>query len=74
MSTGKRSFQILYGMQPRGVFELRDLEQSEIRTIGAQDFAVEMQKIHNHIRGQLKNSSQEYNTELINIIENSNLK
>jgi hypothetical protein len=26
MSTGKSPFQILYGMQPRGVYELRDLE------------------------------------------------
>jgi hypothetical protein len=41
-STGKSPFQILYGMQPRGVSELRDLEQSEIRSIGAEDFAAEM--------------------------------
>jgi transposase InsO family protein len=51
--TGKIPFQILYEMKPRGVSELRDLEQSEIRSVGAEDFAAEMQKIHSQIRGQL---------------------
>jgi hypothetical protein len=32
-STGKSPFQILYGMQPRGVSDLRDLEQSEFRVL-----------------------------------------
>jgi hypothetical protein len=41
-STGKSPFQILYGMQPRGVSKLRDLGQSEIRSVGAEDFAAEM--------------------------------
>jgi hypothetical protein len=50
-STGKRSFQILYGMQPRGVSELRELEQSEIRSAGEKYFAAEMQKLHSQIRG-----------------------
>jgi hypothetical protein len=59
-STGKSPFQILYGMQPRGVAELRDLEQSEIRSVGAEYFAAEMQKLHSQIREQLQNSSQEY--------------
>jgi hypothetical protein len=59
-STRKSPFQILYGMQPRGVSELRDLEQSEIKRAGAEDFAAEMQKLHSQIMGQLQNSSQEY--------------
>jgi hypothetical protein len=59
-STGKSPFQILYGMQPRGVSELRDLEQSEIRSTGAEYFAAEMQKLHSQIRGQLQSSNQEY--------------
>ena len=42
MSTRKSPFQILYGMQPRGVSELRDLEQSEIRSTSTKDFATEM--------------------------------
>jgi hypothetical protein len=53
MSAGKNPFQILYGMQPRGVSELRDLEQREIKSVGAEDFVVEMQRLHSHIRGQL---------------------
>jgi hypothetical protein len=50
-STGNIPFQILYGMQPNGVSELRDLEQNEIRSVGAEDFAAEMKKLHIQIRG-----------------------
>ena len=39
---------------------MRDLEQSEIRSTGAEYFPAEMQKLHSQIRGQLQNSSQEY--------------
>jgi transposase InsO family protein len=41
-STGKSPFQILYGMKPRGVYELRDLEKSEISSARVEDFAAEM--------------------------------
>jgi hypothetical protein len=37
----------MYGMKPRGVLELRDMERSEFRSAGAEDFAAEMQKLHN---------------------------
>jgi hypothetical protein len=47
-------------MQPRGVSKLRDLEHSEIKSIGEEDFAAEMQKLHSQIRGQLQSSNQEY--------------
>jgi hypothetical protein len=59
-STGRSPFQILYGMQPRGVSELRDLEQGEIRSAGAEDFATKMQKIHGQIREQLQSYNQKY--------------
>jgi hypothetical protein len=45
-STRKSPFQILYGMQPRGVSELRDLGQSEIRSVGAEYFSAKMQMLH----------------------------
>jgi hypothetical protein len=50
----------MYGMQPRGVSELRDLEQSEFRSVGAEDFAAEMQELHSKIKERLQNSNQEY--------------
>jgi hypothetical protein len=46
-------------MQPRRVSELRDLEQSGIRSIGAEDFSIDMKKIHIQIIGQLHISNQE---------------
>jgi hypothetical protein len=52
-STRKSPFQILYGMQPRGVSELRDLEQSEIRSTGDRIFCCRNERLHSQIRGQL---------------------
>jgi hypothetical protein len=56
----KIPFQILYGMQPRGVCALRDLEKSEFRSVGAEYFVAEMQKLHSHIKEKLQNSNAKY--------------
>jgi hypothetical protein len=40
----------MYGMKTRGVSELRDLEQSEFRSVGEEDFAAKMQELHSKIR------------------------
>ena len=37
---------------------MRDLGRDEFRSAGKQDFAVEIQKLHDRIKGQLHNSSQ----------------
>jgi hypothetical protein len=50
----------MYGMHPRGVSVLRYLEKNEFRSARAEDFAVEMQELHNKIREWLNNSNQEY--------------
>jgi hypothetical protein len=47
-------------MQPRGVSELRDLEQNEFRSASAEDFAAGMQELHRKIKGRLQNSNQKY--------------
>ena len=41
-STGLSPFKIVYGINPRGVFELRDLGMMEKRSADAQDFATDM--------------------------------
>jgi hypothetical protein len=37
-SIGKSPFEIVYGIQPRGITELRDLNKNEFRSVGAKDF------------------------------------
>ena len=59
-STGKSPFQIVYGMNPRGVSELRNIKQSEFRSAGAEDFTAEIHELHNHIKEELKNNNNEY--------------
>jgi hypothetical protein len=74
MSTRRSPFQILYGIQPRGVSELRVLEQGEIRSTRAEDFAAKMQKLHSRIKEQLQSSNQKYKHRVISIAGNFNLK
>jgi hypothetical protein len=54
---GQIPFEIMYGMQPRGVFELRDLEQNEFRSARVEDFAAEMQEFHRKIKERLQSSN-----------------
>jgi hypothetical protein len=37
-------------MNLRGVSELRDMKQSDLRSGGAKDFTAEMQELHNQIK------------------------
>jgi hypothetical protein len=60
MSTRKSPFEIVYGIQPRGITELRDMNQDEFLSVGAEDFAAEMQKLHDRVREQLQNNNQKY--------------
>jgi hypothetical protein len=46
MSTGKRPFYIVYGMHPRGISELRYLGQAKFQSAGAENFTIEMQRLH----------------------------
>jgi hypothetical protein len=41
-SNGKISFEIVYGIQPRGIIELRDMNQDEFRSTGVEYFSIEM--------------------------------
>lgn len=43
-------FQILYGMHPRGVFELRNLGKQELRSVNGEDFAVRMQELQERVK------------------------
>jgi hypothetical protein len=47
-------------MQPRGISELRDLEQIATRSASAEDFAEAMKELHNQVKEHLQTSSQEY--------------
>jgi hypothetical protein len=47
---GKCPFEIVYGIQPRGIVELRDMNQYEFRSAGAEDFSIEIKKIHDRVR------------------------
>jgi hypothetical protein len=45
-STGHSPFQIVYGMQPRGVSELKDSEQDKFRISSEEYFAKGMKELH----------------------------
>ena len=49
-STGKSPFHVVYGMQPRGVSELRDSEQTATRSASAEEFAEAMKAHHSQVK------------------------
>jgi hypothetical protein len=51
MTTSKSPFQIIYGMHPKGIFELRYLGQAKFWSVGEKFFATKMQKLHKQIKG-----------------------
>eukprot|EP00253_Pinus_taeda_P018052 PITA_18052 len=57
-STGYSPFQIMYGMHPQGVHELRDLGKLEKRSADGEDFAQAMSKLHEQVKLKLQDSSQ----------------
>jgi hypothetical protein len=59
-STGKSPFQIVYGMHPRGVSELRDSEQTATSSASVGEFAEAMKELHSQVKERLLKSSQEY--------------
>jgi hypothetical protein len=59
-STGQSPFQIVYGMQPRGISELRNSEQTTTRSTSAEEFVESMKEIHSQVKERLLKSSQEY--------------
>eukprot|EP00253_Pinus_taeda_P021142 PITA_21142 len=59
-STGYSPFQILYGMHPRGVHELRDLGKLEKLSADGEYFAQAMSKLHEQVKLKLQDSSQRY--------------
>ena len=46
-------FQIVYGMHPRGVYELRDLGKQEKRSAEGEDFVVSMNELQENIKKRL---------------------
>jgi hypothetical protein len=68
-SIGQSPFQKMYGMQPRGVSKLRDLEQSEFISVGVEYFVAEMQELHSKIKEWLQNSTRNTSAEQISTEE-----
>ena len=59
-STGLSPFKIVYGTNPRGVFELKDLAVMEKRSADAKDFVADMQLLHEQVQEQLQQNNLKY--------------
>jgi hypothetical protein len=52
-SIGMSPFQILYGMDPRGAYELRNLGKKELRSVNGEYFVVSMQELQESVNKRL---------------------
>lgn len=59
-STGMIPFQIVFGMHPRGVYELRVLGKQEAKSASADKFAEQMQRLQEEVKGKMQESSNKY--------------
>ena len=59
-STGLSPFNIFYGINPVGVFKLRDLGMMEKRSADAEDFATDMQLLHEQVKERLQQNNLKY--------------
>ena len=50
-------FQIVFGMNPRGVYELRNLGKQETRSEKDEEFVERMQRLQEDVKGRLQESS-----------------
>ena len=53
-------FQIVYGIYPRGVYELRDLGKQERRSAEGEFFAISMHELQEKIKKRLQESAEKY--------------
>ena len=53
-------FQIVFGMNPRGVYELRNLGKQETRSAKDEEFAEQMQRLQEDVKGRLQESNDKY--------------
>ena len=59
-SKGMSHFQIIYGMLPRGVYELRDLGKWERISAQGEYFAIGMHELQENIKKRLHDSIEKY--------------
>ena len=52
-STGLNPFQILYGMHPRGVYELINLGDLEHRSVEGESFVATINEIHEQVKSEV---------------------
>ena len=52
-STGKSPFQIVYGMHPRGVHEIRDLGSLEKKSANDEEFTDAIHELHDEVKQKL---------------------
>ena len=58
MTTRKIPFEIVYGIHPRGVYDLRELKDQGRVSVHAYDFAKSMKEIHEQVKETLIEANQ----------------
>lgn len=59
-STRRSHFEVLYGIHPRGILELRDIQELERRSAQGEGYAVAMKEIHDRVRETLQKNTEKY--------------
>lgn len=60
ISTSMSPFNIMYGMHPRGVYELRDMGWLEKRSADGEDFVARISELQEEVKERLQKSNENY--------------
>ena len=52
-SRRKSSLHVVYGIHPRGIFELRDMSSQQHVSAQGREFAIAIKEIHDEVKAQL---------------------
>lgn len=63
-TTGKSTFEVEYGMHPRGICELKDLGAMEFRSGHAEDFTQTMKELQEQVKRTIQETTQKLKTKM----------
>lgn len=63
-STSKRPFEVIYGIHPRGVLELREMGETTMKSGYAQDFSQSLLEVHDMVKKTFENHNAKLKTKV----------
>ena len=68
-STSKTNFEVVYGIHPRSMCELREIGRMEGRSVHAKEFAKSMKEVHDQVKKSQMKANQKLKSKVVEKIK-----